>query len=391
MAVNNQISTTGPFNGNDVTTVFSLTFEIKQSSQVKVLFTNGGTGLTTTLVEDTDYSVTVAEGASFITLLLTPLFTGDQLLLVSDYVPTQLTELESQGGFFPDTIENVFDKLTYLILQLFRKTLRSEDGTTFFDAGSKTIDNLTDATEDQSAATLAQLTVVSDAVATKLDSVVAGANVSIDDTDANNPVISAITGNEVVELASGTNLLAIAEQGSYFVPQAASGPAGVKDYFVTVRFAGDLGGNPEYRLVQAQVATADDDLAGNIYTYNVSPNGIQSGWDFVNFQRLNVFDSTQSSTGILATGYATSATVARFFLPIQGLIVPTAITLTGTFRVTSVNDVITGGGTSVTPTLTTRSSRRFCVIQVTGLSGLTQGNPYNLTAFDTTSRIVVDF
>lgn len=387
MAVNNMISTSGPYAGNDISTAFSVTFNIKQSSQVAVFQTNA-LGVTTQLVETTNYTVTGIPDAPLVNLNVA-LPTGETLLLTSAYVATQLTELESQGGFFPDTIENVFDKLTYLILQLQRKALQSEDGTSFYDASSKTIDNLTDATEAQSAVTLAQLTVVSDAVAGKLDSVVAGDNILIDNTDPNNPIITgagAGASGATVVLPVGTNLLSITTEGSYFVEDGVAGPAGVTDYFFTVVNSGSA----DEVIWTAKVAVGDGALSGKIYTYTRSFPGVLSGWDDVGYSLLSSF-SSDNADEILATGYATSATEARFFLPINGFINPTSITLTDTFNVTGVTGGIVGGGGGVTPTLATTSSKRVCVLIVTGLSGLTSGAPYNLTTVLSTSEILVNY
>ena len=390
MAVNNTISTSGPYAGNDVSTSFSVTFNILLSSQVAV-FQTDALGVTTQLVETTDYTVTGIPDAPIVNLNVA-LPTGETLLLVSDYVATQLTELESQGGFFPDTIENVFDKLTYLILQLQRKAMQSDDGTTFFDASSKTVDNLSPAVLGTSAVNKDQLDAVEATAAAKLDSVVAGANVSVDATDPQNPIISAIVaGGDVVELPEGSSLLG-QDAGSYFVINGISGPAGVTDYFFTVREAGEQGGNPTNTLVLAHVAVGDGPDSGNIYSYTSSFPGIISGWDFINFQRQELFSTSSPNSSILARGVAQTAATARFYLPINGVSIPTAITLTGQFRVTDARDVIVGGGTLVVPTIDiNRVSKRFCVVAVTGLSGLTQDAPLHLVSVDATSKIVVEF
>lgn len=122
MSVNNEISTSGPYAGNGSTTAFSITFTIQQRSQV-VVYKSDVDGVITTLVQDTDYSVTGFPSAGIVSMAVAPAV-GEKLLFVSNYQETQLTEFESQGGFFPDVHENAFDKLTYLIQQINRNTLQ---------------------------------------------------------------------------------------------------------------------------------------------------------------------------------------------------------------------------------------------------------------------------
>jgi hypothetical protein len=88
-----------------------------------VVYKSSVAGVITTLVQDTDYSVTGFPSAGTIVMTVAPV-TGEQIYFVSNYQDTQLTEFESQGGFFPDVHENAFDKLTYLILQSNRNTLQ---------------------------------------------------------------------------------------------------------------------------------------------------------------------------------------------------------------------------------------------------------------------------
>lgn len=122
MAINNTINSAGPYIGNGSTTTFSYNFRILNVSQLAVFRERNST--VTKLNLNTDYTVS-GVGLSFgtITFSTAPLNT-DIIYIVSDYKATQLTEFESQGAFFPQTHEDAMDKMTYLIMQLEKRTLK---------------------------------------------------------------------------------------------------------------------------------------------------------------------------------------------------------------------------------------------------------------------------
>lgn len=113
--------TSGPYTGNDIADTFSYDFTIKFSNQLTV-YETAPSGVITELVLDSDYNVNGVgdEGGGTITRVDGALPAGYEWFIVSSYNATQLTDFESQGGFYPDVHESAFDKLTYLILQLLR-------------------------------------------------------------------------------------------------------------------------------------------------------------------------------------------------------------------------------------------------------------------------------
>lgn len=119
MTVNSTNITSGPYTGNDVTTVFDYDFRIENKLQVKVIETDLA-GVETVLTVDTDYTVAGIgdDQGGQITRVAGALPTDFTWYIRSDYKATQQTAFDSQGGFFPDLHEAAMDKLTFLIQQL---------------------------------------------------------------------------------------------------------------------------------------------------------------------------------------------------------------------------------------------------------------------------------
>jgi len=123
MTVQNQTITAGEYTGNDVASRFNYTWRVTHKDQVIVIQTDDE-GVETVLTVDTDYRVNGIgdDGGGEIVLLVdtaeTALPTDYTLFMRSNFVPTQLTNFESQGAFYPENHEDAFDKLTRLIQQL---------------------------------------------------------------------------------------------------------------------------------------------------------------------------------------------------------------------------------------------------------------------------------
>lgn len=119
MTVNTLNITSGPFAGNDVADAFAYTFRIEDKTEVTVFETDDN-DVQTTLVVDTDYTVAGigVDGGGTITRVAGALPTGFEWFIRSNFIKTQLTDLDSQGGFFPDVHEKALDKLTFLIQQV---------------------------------------------------------------------------------------------------------------------------------------------------------------------------------------------------------------------------------------------------------------------------------
>tara|TARA_Y100000310_G_scaffold304970_1_gene344659 strand:+ start:2525 stop:3736 length:1212 start_codon:yes stop_codon:yes gene_type:complete len=112
-------------NGNDSATVFSFSPIVITASSDILVTKRDSSGVETVLSEgstSTTYSVTVASypGTGSITYPAsggTPLATGESVTMKRVMTLEQQTDLENQGGYFPDTQEDQFDKLVFIDIQ----------------------------------------------------------------------------------------------------------------------------------------------------------------------------------------------------------------------------------------------------------------------------------
>ena len=122
MAITTTTRRAGPFIGNDTTTVFPFNFKVFTTADLLVIRVDSGGNLTT-LVLGTDYTVTlngtqdVTPGGS-VTLTAGPLASTYSMIITSDLAELQPVVLTNLGGFFPDVLNDEFDRLTILIQQL---------------------------------------------------------------------------------------------------------------------------------------------------------------------------------------------------------------------------------------------------------------------------------
>ncbi|HEY0842477.1 hypothetical protein [Methylotenera sp.] len=120
MTISSETRKAGPFNGNGVTTSFPFVFKTFAKSDVKVIFTDANE-IETILVLDSDYTVTLNvdqnanPGGS---ISYSTLATGQKLTVLGAVEYTQETDVQNQGGFYPEVIENALDKITMLIQQV---------------------------------------------------------------------------------------------------------------------------------------------------------------------------------------------------------------------------------------------------------------------------------
>ena len=109
--------------GNDTTAVYSYTFHIIANSHLQVYVKETATGIQTPLVLTTDYTVAGAGESAGGSLTLVDigqawisassfLDTGYELVMRRVPPITQIADIRNQGEFFPETHEDVFDKLT---------------------------------------------------------------------------------------------------------------------------------------------------------------------------------------------------------------------------------------------------------------------------------------
>lgn len=108
MTVPSEIKRSGPFFGDNVATAFDYKFKIVDRTHIAVIRTENGED--TTLVIDEDYTVTDVgnEAGGQVITVVAP--TSQQSITNLRNVPfTQETDLENQGGYYPETVEKAFD------------------------------------------------------------------------------------------------------------------------------------------------------------------------------------------------------------------------------------------------------------------------------------------
>lgn len=109
MTVPSEVNRSGPYNGNGVTTVFSYNFRILSNQHLLVIKTDAD-GNETTLTLTTNYTVSGVgnAGGGSIALLVAP--AGGTTITILRRMPfTQETDLENQGAYYAETVEDAFD------------------------------------------------------------------------------------------------------------------------------------------------------------------------------------------------------------------------------------------------------------------------------------------
>lgn len=115
MSISSTTRTAGPFTGNDTATVFPFTFKVFAASDLVVKQRDESTLVETTLVLNSDYTVSLNAnqnsnpGGSVTLPAVLP--TGQDLFVTSDMANLQSLDLTNQGGFYPEVINDALDKV----------------------------------------------------------------------------------------------------------------------------------------------------------------------------------------------------------------------------------------------------------------------------------------
>lgn len=124
MTVSSTLRRAGPFAGNNATTAFPFAFKVFDKTDIKLLRIDS-TGATQELTLDSDYSVTLnanqdtAPGGTIAYPISgSPLPSGYSLVVLGDLAYLQETDLTNQGGFYPQSVEDMVDRATIQIQQL---------------------------------------------------------------------------------------------------------------------------------------------------------------------------------------------------------------------------------------------------------------------------------
>jgi len=114
----------GSYTGNGTNTQFPFVFKVFAKTDVQVVLTDDA-GQETVLTQDSHYSVVLnpdqenAPGGIVTYPVAGAPLAQDQLLNILSVVPyEQPTDIQNQGGFYPQVIEDAFDRNTIQIQQL---------------------------------------------------------------------------------------------------------------------------------------------------------------------------------------------------------------------------------------------------------------------------------
>ncbi len=117
MTVPSEVNRAGPYTGNGVTTVFGYGFRILNAEHIRVIRATGG--VEATLVNGADYTVSGvgSDTGGSVTMAVAP--TAGQTITILRNVPfVQLIDLENQGAYYAETVEDAIDLLTMRDQQL---------------------------------------------------------------------------------------------------------------------------------------------------------------------------------------------------------------------------------------------------------------------------------
>jgi hypothetical protein len=121
MTVSSSTRKAGPLNCNGAVTAYPFAFKCFTSADIRVVLTNSS-AVESDLVLDSNYTVSLnadqnaSPGGTITTTVAYA--TGNTITIVSDLDMLQETDIQNQGGFYPEVIENALDKVTMLVQQV---------------------------------------------------------------------------------------------------------------------------------------------------------------------------------------------------------------------------------------------------------------------------------
>jgi len=129
MTVSSTNRKTSPFAGNGSTTAFPFSFRVFSAADLYAVQTVTSTQVQTVLTLTTQYTVVLntdqnSNPGGTLTLV-TPTPVGSTLVLTTLLAYLQSADIANQGGFYPEVIEDAFDKLCIYVQQLAESQSRS--------------------------------------------------------------------------------------------------------------------------------------------------------------------------------------------------------------------------------------------------------------------------
>lgn len=128
MTIASEVNKSGPYTGDGVNTSFAYGFKIFHKNDIEVIKTTIASGVEEVLTVDVDYTVnSVGSDTGTITYPVSgsPLAATHKLTIIRDMTFKQEVDLENQGGYYPDVVEQVFDRIEMKLQQLKEVTDRA--------------------------------------------------------------------------------------------------------------------------------------------------------------------------------------------------------------------------------------------------------------------------
>lgn len=123
MTISSTLRKAGPYIGSGAASTFPFSFKVFTKSDLKVVRLQLSTSSETVLALTTDYTAILnpdqnSNPGGSITLVGGNLATGNNLVITSNVLSLQETDLTNQGGFYPEVINDALDKSIIQIQQL---------------------------------------------------------------------------------------------------------------------------------------------------------------------------------------------------------------------------------------------------------------------------------
>lgn len=123
MTISSTLRKAGPYIGSGAAATFPFDFKVFTTADLKVVQLQLSTSTETVLALTTDYTAILnadqnSNPGGSITLTAGALASGYNLIITSDVLPLQETDLTNQGGFYPEVINDALDKAVIQIQQI---------------------------------------------------------------------------------------------------------------------------------------------------------------------------------------------------------------------------------------------------------------------------------
>lgn len=265
--------------GNNTADTFDYGWQINANDELLCYLVDANDNASL-LTLTTDYTVTGVGDRDGGTVITTdPVAIGSTLVIISNFITEQQTDLRNQGRYFPETIEQTFDYVVNLIKQSDEKSgraLSKDVGEDNFDAKFNRIKNVSTPTDDADAAPKSYIDGVANAAVTA-----ATQQADRAETEADNATFAA----EAAEAAAGS---ATVTSGKVI-------PVAYLKLFASI----ELVDGAQYNLAEFIQGTA---IGGGLFIYDASRDKADhTGGTVIDPVRIAAWDGTHADLATLFT------------------------------------------------------------------------------------------